>query len=78
MTDIEMMMTFMGLGFAALGTLILYLHSITAKSIRQLTEELRALREEVRDIDRRLCRLEGAFSNKDCCMLRHDHKEKAQ
>ncbi len=24
----------------------------------------------VTDIDRRLCRLEGAFSSKDCCMIK--------
>ena len=71
MTEMEMMMTFMGIGFAALGTIILYLSSV-------MMSEIKLLREEVRDIDRRLCRLEGAFSNKDCCILRHDHKEKAQ
>lgn len=71
MTETEVMMTLMGAGFTALGTLMLYLHS-------SAMAEIKLLREDVRDIDRRLCRLEGAFSNKDCCMLRHDHKEKAQ
>jgi uncharacterized protein (DUF3084 family) len=28
------------------------------------------------DIDRRLCRVEGALSSKDCCMLKEDQKLK--
>lgn len=28
------------------------------------------LQETVTDIDRRLCRLEGAFASKDCCMIK--------
>ncbi len=34
------------------------------------------LDEKVTDIDRRLCRLEGAFSSKECCMLKSDHRHK--
>jgi len=30
--------------------------------------------EKLTDIDRRLCRLEGAFSSKDCCMIKDDSK----
>ena len=30
------------------------------------------IEEKLLDIDRRLCRLEGAFSSKDCCMIK-DH-----
>jgi hypothetical protein len=30
------------------------------------------IEEKVTDIDRRLCRMEGAFSQKECCMLKHD------
>lgn len=32
------------------------------------------LEEKVTDIDRILCRLEGAFSSKDCCMIKDDRK----
>lgn len=31
---------------------------------------------DIRDIDRRLCRLEGAFMNKDCCMIKSDSQIK--
>lgn len=34
------------------------------------------LQETVTDMDRRLCRLEGAFASKDCCMIKDSrHKE---
>lgn len=33
---------------------------------------------DVKDIDRRLCRLEGAMMNKECCILNHASKEKAE
>jgi hypothetical protein len=29
-----------------------------------------ALDEKLTDVDRRLCRLEGAFASKDCCMIK--------
>lgn len=33
------------------------------------------LEEKMNDIDRRLCRLEGAFSAKDCCMIKDNHAQ---
>jgi hypothetical protein len=32
--------------------------------------------EKLTDIDRRLCRMEGAFSSKDCCMLKDERQLK--
>ncbi len=32
--------------------------------------------EKLTDIDRRLCRLEGAFASKDCCMIKEDSLSK--
>lgn len=34
------------------------------------------LDEKITDIDRRLCRVEGAMTSKDCCMLKDDGKMK--
>lgn len=34
------------------------------------------LESKVTDIDQRLCRLEGAFMNKDCCMIKDDRQMK--
>jgi len=42
----------------------------------QLNGRLDKLEEKITDIDRRLCRLEGAFSAKECCMLQHQHEQK--
>ncbi len=42
-----------------------------------LANRIERLDEKITDIDRRLCRLEGAFMQKDCCMLKSDFKEKA-
>ena len=35
-----------------------------------LSSKIEKLDEKVTDVDRRLCRLEGAFSSKDCCMIK--------
>ena len=34
------------------------------------------LDEKITDIDLRLCRLEGAFSSKDCCMIKDERQFK--
>ncbi len=43
-----------------------------------LTTRIENLAEEVKDIDRRLCRIEGALSSKDCCMLKDERMKKAE
>ena len=37
---------------------------------KSLEEKIDKMQETVTDIDRRLCRLEGAFASKDCCMIK--------
>ena len=34
--------------------------------------------EIITDMDRRLCRLEGAFASKDCCMIKDSNAHKSQ
>lgn len=34
------------------------------------------MQETLTDVDRRLCRLEGAFQSKDCCLLKSDSQHK--
>jgi hypothetical protein len=36
----------------------------------RLSGKIDKLSEKVEDVDRRLCRLEGAFSSKECCMIK--------
>lgn len=42
----------------------------------KLSNRIDKLDEKVTDIDRRLCRLEGAFASKDCCMIKDDRQFK--
>jgi len=40
----------------------------------KLSNRIDRLDEKVTDIDRRICRLEGAFASKDCCMIKDSSK----
>jgi hypothetical protein len=43
-----------------------------------LTNQIKSLDEKLTDVDRRLCRLEGAFYRQECCVIKDHHiKEKA-
>jgi hypothetical protein len=44
---------------------------------KKLGTRIDKLQETVTDIDRRLCRLEGAFQAKECCLLKSDSQHKA-
>ena len=46
------------------------------KRIDGIEHKIDKIDEKVTDIDRRLCRLEGAFSSKDCCMIKDDRQLK--
>ena len=46
------------------------------KRFDKIDERFDKLEEKVTDIDRRLCRMEGAFSSKDCCMLKEERHHK--
>lgn len=39
-----------------------------------IKKETSVIKKELNEIDKRLCRLEGAFSSKDCCMIKDDRK----
>jgi hypothetical protein len=67
-----------GIGFTALGSLMLFLHMMMSKRMDKLDLRIDKLDEKLTDVDRRLCRIEGAMMNKECCILQHDHKDKAQ
>ncbi len=40
----------------------------------KLSQKIDKLDEKLTDVDRRLCRLEGAFASKDCCMIKEDRQ----
>lgn len=67
MTDIQMLTWAIAGGFAGTWMLIFYVLNRIGK-----------LDDKVTDVDRRVCHIEGAIWNKECCMLKHDHKSKAE
>lgn len=42
----------------------------------EINAKLDKMQETITDIDRRLCRLEGAFASKDCCMIKDSNQFK--
>lgn len=42
----------------------------------EMNSKLDKMQETITDIDRRLCRLEGAFASKDCCMIKDSSQVK--
>lgn len=40
------------------------------KRCEMIEVKIDKIQETITDIDRRLCRLEGAFASKDCCMIK--------
>lgn len=44
--------------------------------INPVKKEMKSLADKVEDIDRRLCRIEGALTAKDCCMLKDEKQVK--
>jgi hypothetical protein len=54
------------ISFAAI---VYFSKSSTDKKIEKLSDRIDS-------IDKRLCRIEGALSAKECCMLSHDKHEK--
>lgn len=69
MEKIDIILWVMGAGFSMIFGLILVMWN-------NLTHTVEKLDEKITDIDRRLCRLEGAFTSKDCCVLKQDHNLK--
>lgn len=60
--------------------IVLMWHGLNGRSDK-IENRIEKLDEKMTDIERRLCRLEGAFASKDCCMIkdeRHIHKAKAE
>ncbi len=57
-------------GFAGIPAFMLYLHKKTDTRFDNLEARMdhrfEVVSADLKDIDRRLCRLEGAFASKDC------------
>jgi hypothetical protein len=78
MDNIETLTYMMGLGFTALGSLMLYLHSSTAKELKEINTELKSVNLRIGALDSRISHLEGAILTKTGCVLNHETEKKAQ
>lgn len=53
-----------------MGGMIWFLYHRMEKRFDKIDQRLDKMQDAINDIDRRLCRLEGAFQSKDCCMIK--------
>ena len=67
MEKIDILMWMIGGGFA-----------ITFGLFKIMWTKIEKLDEKITDIDRRLCRLEGAFTSKECCILSNRETKRAE
>jgi len=59
------------------GAMMWKMYSRIDKKFDAIIQRLDKIQETITDIDRRLCRLEGAFQSKECCLLKSDTQHKA-
>lgn len=82
MDSIQVLTWAIGLGFVGTWTMMGFAFSLLNKkiegSVKSLADRMDKFDEKLTDIDRRLCRIEGAMMNKECCILHHANKEKAE
>jgi len=72
MEKVDIILWIIGAGFAINFGLMQFMWNGLSFKIDKLDEKLT-------DVDRRLCRLEGAFASKDCCMIKDDkHSRKVE
>jgi len=70
MEKIDMLLWAISGGFTLVFSLMLVIWNATNKRFDGLDTRIEKLDEKLTDVDRRLCRLEGAFASKDCCMIK--------
>lgn len=76
MDKIDMILWVMGTGFSFILGLLVVIWSYIGGRFDRVDNRIEKLDEKLMDVDRRLCRLEGAFSSKDCCMIKEDRQMK--
>ncbi len=80
MDKIDLILWIVSAGFAVnFGIMIVMWNSLNKRTDdveKNLTSRIDKIDEKLTDVDRRLCRLEGAFSAKDCCVIKENSNRK--
>lgn len=64
------------LTLAAIWFIVWYQIKPIKLDISTIKGDISSLKADVQDLDRRLCRMEGAMTSKECCMLKDDRQLK--
>jgi hypothetical protein len=73
MEKLDVILWVLGGGFVLLGAMWKHING----QFDKVDGRFDKLEEKVTDIDRRLCRLEGAFSAKECCAVKYNSESRA-
>ncbi len=76
MDKLDILLWVMVGGFTIQFSLLLVVWNSLNHKIDKLENRMDKFDEKLMDIDRRLCRLEGAFASKDCCMIKDERQFK--
>ena len=76
MDKLDLIFWAMGGGFSVMFALMILMWNSLNKRMDSIECRLEKLDEKITDIDRRLCRLEGAFSSKECCAITIERSQK--
>ena len=76
MDKIDILLTVMVTGFVLVLSLMLIMWNTMNNRFEKVDARFDKIEEKILDIDRRMCRLEGAFASKDCCMIKESNQHK--
>lgn len=80
MTELTtLILTIIGTGIGVIGLTYAILRNFKSdihSELLELKDDIKDLKNDMKDVDRRLCRMEGAFSSKDCCILKSSNDQK--
>lgn len=80
MESLDIILWTIGGGFSVLFSLMIVVWNSLSGRVewleKSLSQKIEKLDEKLTDVDRRLCRLEGAFASKDCCMIKDDRQSR--
>jgi len=77
--DLALFLTIIGTGITIVAFIYGFLRNFKKDiqaQFERIDKKMDKFDEKLTDIDRRLCRLEGAFSSRDCCILKEDKQVK--